>query len=230
MRKTVLLILSLAVSPVFADETAPAPDLVRALKRDIALRNEEFAREPANIADKEWVKRKLAHMFAVDQAFRFKIIAARKQPMTDDERKALDNAIGPAMLEMDREYTGEMKALLKLYPWFTISAFGAEADNHAWILVQHADRDVEFQKRVLTMLESLYRGGETNPRNYAYLVDRVAMNEQRPQRYGTQGRCTQPSTWEPFPMDEPDNVDNLRQAVGLEALAEHKRLVAQQCP
>ncbi|MDX2142271.1 MAG: DUF6624 domain-containing protein [Rhodospirillaceae bacterium] len=220
----------LAAFPATAEEPARGEALARELRIDIALRNEAFARDPANIADKEWVKRKLAHMFLVDQDFRFKLIAVRKQAADDVERKSLESQLIPVMLDMDRDHTAEMKALLQRYRWFTISDFGAETDNNAWILIQHADRDVEFQKHVLSVLEALYPKGETNPRNYAYLVDRVARNENRPQRFATQGTCTAPGTWEPFPTEKPDQVDDMRRSVGLEPLSEYKKLVAQQCP
>ena len=42
------------------------------------------------------------------------------------------------------------------------------------------------------------------------LYDRVAVNEGRPQRYGTQGRCTGPGSWEPRPIEEAANVDARR--------------------
>lgn len=220
----------LAAWPAAAEEPAPGEALAREFRTDIALRNEAFAREPANLADKPWVKRKLAHMFQVDQDFRFKLVTAFRRAADDNERKGFESALVPVMLDVDRVHTAEMKALLQRYHWFTISEFGAEADNNAWILVQHADRDVEFQKRVLSVLDSLYQKGETNPRNFAYLVDRVAMNEKRPQRYATQGTCTAPGTWAPFPSESPDHVDELRRSVGLGPLSEYKKLVAQQCP
>lgn len=91
-------------------------------------------------------------------------------------------------------------------------------------------------KEILHELEDLRLRRETNPRNYAYLYDRAAFITQVPgtgavmmiqpgrrQRYGTQGRC-ESGRWEPFPLGEPDRVDQLRATVGLEPLAEYRKM------
>ena len=109
---------------------------------------------------------------------------------------------------------------MKIYPWFTISEFGLEGNQNAWLLVQHADHDPPFQRQVLTILEPLAAKGETNPKKYAYLYDRVASSfaepkERKLQRYGTQGMCSGPGTWEPLPVEDPDKLDERRAAIGL---------------
>jgi len=107
-----------------------------------------------------------------------------------------------------------------------VSVFGTQADKDAWLLVQHADRDSAFQNQVLSILEKLYPSGETNPANYAYLFDRVAVSwgdptQTKPQRYGTQGKCTGPGSWAPLPAEDPQNLDNRRKEVGLGTEAEY---------
>jgi len=113
--------------------------------------------------------------------------------------------------------------------WFKISVWGKEIDGDAWLLVQHMDGDVVFQKQVLEMLEPLYRTGETDPSNYAHLYDRVAWNERRPQRYGTQGRCAAKLRWEPKPLEEPARVDERRKTVGLEPMKSYRRRMSALC-
>ncbi len=107
--------------------------------------------------------------------------------------------------------------------WPTISRDGAEADKAAWILVQHADHDPQFQKDVLERLTALRTKGETNPSNYAYLHDRVAANAGREQRYGTQGGC-KAGQWTVKPLEDPANVDRRRADVGLKPLADYVAL------
>ncbi len=101
-------------------------------------------------------------------------------------------------------------------------------------MVQHADKDIEFQKSVLKILENLFPLGETNPGNYAYLYDRVATVPLDPskrilQRYGTQGQCVGPGKWEPFPIEEPNKVDERRRAVGLITMEEYKKMFEEIC-
>jgi hypothetical protein len=123
------------------------------------------------------------------------------------------------MCAVDAANTAWLKADLAKHGWYRISTAGEQADRQAWLLVQHADRDPAFQRQVLGMLEGLLPAKETSPRNYAYLYDRVASGEKRPQRYGTQGRCTGPGKWEPKPLEDAARVDDLRKSVGLEPLA-----------
>lgn len=110
---------------------------------------------------------------------------------------------------------------MKIYPWFTISEFGAVTDSNAWLIVQHADLDTAFQKQVLSKLKQLYPKGETNRHNYAYLDDRDAVAEKRLQLYGTQGICVGPGKWEPHPIEDFSNVDKRRAEMELGTMAEY---------
>ena len=74
---------------------------------------------------------------------------------------------------------------------------------------------VVVQREVLGMLEKLLEAKETSRQNYAYLYDRVASAEDRPQRYGTQGRCVGPAKWEPNELEHPEGIDELDQQPGL---------------
>ncbi|WP_296948909.1 DUF6624 domain-containing protein [uncultured Massilia sp.] len=60
-------------------------------------------------------------------------------------------------------------------------------DSHsAWLLAQHADSDIAFQRLAKGLLEASVNAGIAAPRDLAYLADRIAANEGRPQEYGTQ--------------------------------------------
>jgi hypothetical protein len=122
--------------------------------------------------------------------------------------------------------------------WITISGFGEKAAEDAFIVVQHADDDPDFQKEILEKLEGLYQAGEADPRTYAYLYDRVAVVMAYPghrqlQRYGTQGgegcgyneEGFQTIPWKPFPMEDPARVDERRASVGLFPMAEYVRRI-----
>lgn len=128
-----------------------------------------------DIYDINTIKQHLAVMIEIDQE-------ARNQFLNDRENPTLIKLI----MEIDSFNTAHLKTILAVYPWITISKFGKKADHQAWLLVQHADHDLSFQEKCLLMLEKLLPFNETNPTNYAYLFDRVAINSGRKQRYGTQ--------------------------------------------
>ncbi len=186
----------------------------------------EFAKLPSNPRDLEWVKRKLKHMVAVDQAMRNYLSTPVQKDYSESEKENFSKEFGSRFVAVDKKNTSDLKKLLKIYPWFVISQFGEEADRNAWLLAQHADQQPEFQKQVLAILASLYKSKETNPQNYAYLFDRVAASFNDPskqtlQRYGTQGSCVGPGKWEPLPMENPEKIDIRRAEVGLGTMAEY---------
>ena len=129
--------------------------------------------------------------------------------------------------ELDEFTTDKLKNILRSIKWPNISKYGKQADQNAWLLVQHADHDPDFQKDILQILEKLWKIGESSSQNFAYLFDRVALSYFDPskrqlQRYGTQGMCKGKGVWEPYLMEDPDNVDVRRSEVGLESLAKYK--------
>jgi hypothetical protein len=116
---------------------------------------------------------------------------------------------------VDVDNTRWLRSRIASQGWFKISTSGVDADRAAFLLVQHADRSPDFQSEVLSMLEPLVATGETKPSNFAYLFDRVSVANNRPQRYGTQGRCLA-TGWAPVVgIEDVDGLDKRRLAVGL---------------
>ncbi len=145
------------------------------------------------------------------------------QGMSDPAKKYFSNVLLTAMCKIDHDNTEWLKSRVASDGWPRISVVGVNAANDAWLLVQHADRDHDFQTKVLALMEALLPAKEVTPQNYAYLYDRVAMGDKRPQRYGTQGRCTGPGVWEPLPVENPEKLDELRAAIGLSPEAEYAK-------
>lgn len=186
----------------------------------------DFELVPANPKDKEWVKLKLRYMVDVDQYLRKESRLLVTGKYTEAETQYFWERLGPQIYAVNNSHKRDLKELLGLYGWFKISEFGPDADLYAWLLVQHADDDIAFQKEVLGKLEALYPQGEADPSNYAYLFDRVAGNENRPQRYGTQWQRVGPGKWEPDTLEDPARVDEWRASAGLEPLEEYKKRFA----
>ncbi|HJV90323.1 MAG TPA: DUF6624 domain-containing protein [Holophagaceae bacterium] len=134
---------------------------------------------------------------------------------------AFKRAFEPRSLAMDKANAEVLRRILDRWGWLDSRIWGQPTEDQAWLLAQHADHDVAFQKRVLGMMEALVSQGGADPMHFAYLWDRVAVNEGRPQRYGTQGRCMGPGRWEPRPMEDPEHVDARRDAMGLPPMADY---------
>jgi 5'-nucleotidase (lipoprotein e(P4) family) len=183
--------------------------------------------EPEQITDRGWVQRRLAHLVAVDQRIRKALGEPRLAYWSAEERKRFVDGVVVRMTARDTANTAELERLLATQRWFTVGEFGAQADKDAWLLVQHADRNVAFQERVLGLLAELAPAGETNRSNFAYLWDRVAVNTGKKQRYGTQGKCVGIGEWAPHDVESPAELETLRASVGLQTMAEYKELFRQ---
>jgi hypothetical protein len=133
------------------------------------------------------------------------------------------------MMAIDCENTEWLAAQMREIGWFDIARFGVKADKDAWVLVQHADRSPALQREALERLQKL-PSGDTDPKNVAYLGDRVAMGEGKPQRYGTQGKCQPDGTWAPIEIEDAEGVDERRKALGLPPMAEYARRFENLCP
>lgn len=201
----------------------------------IQTKRSEFEKNKSDPSDKNWVKSKISFMVEIDQYMRSMWSFPSKNNYTQEETDYFKKQFLPRNDALDSRNTDEIKELLKAYRWFTISEFGKEADSQAWLIVQHADLDLQFQKEILNILTDLWPKNETSPENYAYLFDRVAAAWGDPtkrslQRYGTQGQCLGSKIWEPIPMEDPQHIDERRSSVGLNTLSEYKIQVKEFCP
>jgi Family of unknown function (DUF6624) len=126
---------------------------------------------------------------------------------------------------IDADNAAWLKAVIDTRGWPLRSQVGDKGALAAWLLAQHADHDVPFQRRCLVLLQQAVAAGEADPVHLAHLTDRVLRAEGRPQRYGTQfwhgpdgrGHLTAQ------PTEDPTRLDERRLTVGLEPLAEYER-------
>lgn len=140
-----------------------------------------------------------------------------------------NSRLGAQGCQIDSENTAWLKADVAAHGWYRISVQGETASRAAWLMAQHADRDRPFQRQVLALLEPLVESGETSLSNYAYLYDRLAVAENRPQRYGTQGVCVAKGVWEPNTLENPARVEALRDEAEIGSLADYTAHMHQLC-
>lgn len=120
--------------------------------------------------------------------------------------------------DIDAENLKQVKEIIRACGWPKTT----EASHSAWLLAQHADSDLKFQRLARGMLETSVKAGIAAPRDLAYLADRIAANEHRPQEYGTQ--FSQPDRCHLVlsEVDDPALVNQRRLAIGLQSLEEYK--------
>jgi hypothetical protein len=134
-----------------------------------------------------------------------------------------------AMMDEDQAGTGDFNArqarlaeIFDEHGWPGWRLVGEDGSTAAWVIVQHADLDVEFQRRGLALLEDAVAAGDASPGDLAYLVDRVRVADGLPQVYGTQWTPDDDGVWQPrTPIEDEANVDARRAEAGLGTLAEY---------
>src|SRR5579863_10424698 len=201
---------------VFAESLFPQADSdLEASGDQLMSMRAAFTAKPADRKSKTWAKAELYELRDEDVFLRGRFNVPFESGYQPDELKYYMQKFDKQLIALDRIDAEELKRLLAIHGWPKISTWGKKADEAAWLIAQHADHDIPFQKEVLKTLEGLAAKKETNPANFAFLADRVAIHEDRPQLYGTQGGCQEAGRWEADPIDDPINLDERRAKFGL---------------
>jgi len=98
--------------------------------------------------------------------------------------------------------------------WRALFDGDRSVSDDAWLIVQHSNRRPEFQKRCLTEWKST---GLLPDWQVAFLEDRVALAEGRPQVFGSQVQRRPDGTWRLWPTTarSETELDSIRRDAGL---------------
>lgn len=167
--------------------------------------------------------KELLHRTLTDQALRASLSAYRGKSVYFVARpspalRTYDEYVFNLMCTSDEDNLNWLKDQVARNGWFDIQRYGRAADQAAWLMVQHADGAPAYQAYIAALLEVKARSGETDPRNYAFLSDRIAVRAGRPQPYGTQMECVK-GEWLKPEVEHPQDLDTRRAALGLPPMA-----------
>ncbi|MDP1739155.1 MAG: hypothetical protein Q8L23_17155 [Caulobacter sp.] len=223
-RRLVLIALTLAAAspavaaPIYAPDTGPplSPRGRRQIKRLKAAIRAEQARQavlppPASDAAR------LVRMADFEQAAREALYGLDFDSLEMAERRtALDEAW--ALVEaVDRRNQAALKTILPADGWFGRTDWGEDAARAAWLIVIHAVNDRRLMREAAGRMAPLVADAEVLPAWYASVVDRLAVLEGRPQRFGTQPVC-RAGAWVVGEVEDPAGLDARRAELGLQAM------------
>lgn len=114
-----------------------------------------------------------------------------------------------------------LQRIMDEHGWPTADLVGEDAARAAWLIAQHADRQLEVQRRALHLLEEAVAAGRAGLRELAFLRDRTLVNDGRKQIYGTQIAGVKDGAPVPWPCEEPELVDERRAEAGIEPFDEY---------
>jgi hypothetical protein len=109
------------------------------------------------------------------------------------------------------------------YP--TIDKVGEEANEATWLVIQHSIGQPAFMKNCAELLKSAVSENKADPKNLAYLSDRIAVFEGNTQLYGTQFDWDENGNLSPNPFDDLAKVNERRKLIGLDLLEEQIEII-----
>jgi hypothetical protein len=112
-----------------------------------------------------------------------------------------------------------VKRILDMYGYPNYTLVGQESSHHYFLLVQHSDFDLSFQQQVLKIMRREVNNKNASGQQYAYLVDRIAINQGKPQVYGTQVLMS--GNTKIKPCVAPAKLNKRRKSVGLEPIEDY---------
>ncbi|MCX6305626.1 MAG: hypothetical protein NT040_11720 [Bacteroidetes bacterium] len=119
-----------------------------------------------------------------------------------------------------------IKPLFDKFGYLGSDKVGIQSSHIFWLLVQHADFQPDFQESVLMKMRIEVDKGNAPIKDYAYLYDRVKVNNRQLQLYGTQ--MTLDSlimSYKPKPVFDPDKLNERRKQVGLSPIEDYIRIM-----
>ena len=121
-----------------------------------------------------------------------------------------------------RRKSDALKEIVLTQGWPDNKSYDGHAEAAAFMIVQHADYDLEFQELCHAHMLAGLKKGKNSVGFLAFLTDRILCNKGKHQRFGTQIREVTNGCFVPKPIEDPEKIDVLRRDVGLtESLSEY---------
>lgn len=129
-----------------------------------------------------------------------------------------------------RTNTMRLKKIVEKYGWPTIHLVGKKASRSAWLIVQHVNHDVRFQKRCLKLMKEIYLRNPQNIslENIAFLTDKILVHTKKKQLFGTQfyvNKVNEKGVLMYCPIKDFKNLDKRRKEYGIPPFKEYLKAV-----
>jgi hypothetical protein len=156
----------------------------------------------------------------VDETLRHELLAMRaedarvRQELLDAGE--LGGSYVPRMEAVHVKNAARLREIIAVHGWPAADLAGDDGAEAAWLIAQHAIGEPYFQRQAVNLLGECASQGRVPAWQTAYLEDRIAMQEGRPQRYGTQW-LDDPydGLVRPWKLVDPNRVNDFRAQVGL---------------
>lgn len=169
-----------------------------------ALQEPEYARE-------------LLGLIMRDQALDYYIDMAKRDFMEKGFIPHWYYPLGKMKGDISKGKFERVQELLSTYGWPNYSKVGELAADALLLAINHHEDD-NVRKQFINQIEQACRAGEGSCMEFAKIQDRILVNDNKPQVYGMQFRYNAKRDLVPFPIENPEFVDQRRAEIGLEPL------------
>jgi hypothetical protein len=161
-----------------------------------------------------------------DQKHRDELEAQMKELAGPDKERAMKRFVALVKKQdaIDKKSMKRLEALIARYGWPNRSMVGKQASEAVFLIIQHAEH--QYLKKYFPLLKAATAKNEARLDHAAMMEDRILMGEGKKQIYGT-GLKTDDVTKEVklWPIENEEEVDARRAAVGLPPMAEYLKTV-----
>ncbi len=166
----------------------------------------------------EAIAEKIIRLKNADLALRDKLIRSGQ----------LSDGYSEEMRELHDRNAKILNEIIDAVGYPTIDKVGEEASEAAWLVIQHSIGQPDFMKKCVKLLEVAVSEKKANSKSLAYLTDRIAVFEGKPQLYGTQFDWTENGELSPNDFDDLTKVNQRRKSIGLNSLEEQTDIIRKQ--
>ena len=173
------------------------------------------------------IDERLAEVWKNDQAIRVKMLDLTRA-VTVEGRMELVDSLFAAVAEEERVDAENMEIVEELLREGLPKGLSDKSYQTIWIVIDHTS--LQKQEQYLPLVQQMADAEMIGRDEYATLFDRVAMKQNRPQRYGSQsiqfGAPEAIQLWL-WPVECPQKLDSLRRTVGMLPISDYLNTLTQ---
>lgn len=153
-----------------------------------------------------------------DLAFRDKLIQSGE----------LSNGYNAEMEQIQIDNSVKLNEIINIIGYPTMVKVGKKANEAAWLIIQHAISQPRFMKKCAELLSYEVSQKKADPKQLAYITDRIAVFEDKLQLFGTNFDWDENGELNPNKYDDLIKVNQRRKSIGLNTLEEQTAVIRQQ--
>lgn len=179
----------------------------------------KFQTKNGNLKKPKYTKQ-LLRLIMKDQALDYQLDMAKRFYMKNGEIPHWYYPIAAMKKEIGKNNFLNVEQLIAQNGWPTYSSVGKLAADTPLIIINHLEGE-EMRIKYLPKIKKACLEKEGSCMEFAKIQDRILVNTGKLQIYGMQFRYNNKRQLEPFPIKNPEFVDQKRFAIGLEPIKKY---------